>query len=211
MKKTGLVILVLLSLSITLLPDSTQIKFEHISITDGLSQNTVNCILQDSKGFMWFATEDGLNKYDGYDFSIYDSDPDDPGTININYVWTIYEDRFGTLWVGTWGGGLNRFDRANECFTHYINEPDNTHSLSHNEVRAICEDQSGKLWIGTKGGGLNKFDPYLGRFKHYRHDPENPFSLSGDEVMCLCADRGGRLWVGTRTAGLNRFDPSREY
>ncbi len=207
MKKIGLVVLFLLYLVKALLPEGIQLKFEHISIADGLSQNTVNCILQDSKGFMWFATEDGLNKYDGYKFIIYDSEPDNPGTLNINYIWTIYEDRSGTLWVGTWGGGLNRFNRNNGCFTYYIHDPGNPYSLSHNEVRAICEDPSGKLWIGTKGGGLNEFDPYTERFIHYKHDPDNPFSLSGDEVMCLCVDRSGLLWVGTRNAGLNSFDP----
>jgi two-component system sensor histidine kinase ChiS len=207
-KKIYPVILFLFSLSKILLPENLQIDFQHISITEGLSQNTVNCILQDKKGYMWFATEDGLNKYDGYNFTIYDSNPDDPAALNINYIWTIYEDRSGTLWIGTWGGGLNKFDRNNKCFTHYIHNPDNPYSISHNEVRTICEDHSGILWVGTKGGGLNKFAPDTERFIHFKNEPDNPFSISDNEVICLCVDQGGLLWIGTVNGGLNRFNPA---
>ncbi len=89
------------------------LKFEHISIEQGLSQSTVFCILQDSKGFMWFGTEDGLDRYDGYSFKVYRHDPDNPNSINDNYVMSIYEDRSGFLWIGTLSG-LDRFDRKTE-------------------------------------------------------------------------------------------------
>ena len=105
---------------------TSTIRFERISTRDGLSQNGVLSIWQDRRGFMWFGTEDGLNKYDGYAFTVYTHDPDDPSTISDNLVSTIYEDQSGVMWVGT-KGGLDRFDRATETFTHYQHNPDGAH------------------------------------------------------------------------------------
>ena len=95
------------------------IKFKNLSVEAGLSHSTVNCILQDSKGFMWFGTDDGLNKYDGYNFTFYKHNPDDPFSLSHNRVWSLFEDSAGTLWIGTFGGGLNRFDRDTGLFTRY--------------------------------------------------------------------------------------------
>ena len=100
------------------------IRFEHLGLNEGLSQTSVLCILQDRQGFLWFGTEDGLNKYDGYKFDVYRHNPDDKNSLSNNYVWSIYEDAEGSLWIGT-RGGLNKFDRKAEKFTRYQNEPDN--------------------------------------------------------------------------------------
>ncbi|MEJ2507691.1 MAG: two-component regulator propeller domain-containing protein, partial [Ignavibacteriaceae bacterium] len=92
---------------------------------NGLSQNTVHYILQDNDGFMWFATEDGLNKYDGYNFTIYKNDPHDKNSISDNFIWTIYQDKSGILWIGTNSGGLCRFDREKDRFISFKNDPSN--------------------------------------------------------------------------------------
>ncbi len=182
------------------------IKFERISLEQGLSGNTVFCVLQDSKGFMWFGTHDGLNRYDGYDFEVYRYIPEDPHSLSDNVVRTIYEDRFGVLWIGTDGGGLNRFDRGSKQFVRYRNDPNDPDSLSHNDVRAIYEDLSGTLWVGTGGGGLNRFDRETQSFTHYEYNSHNPDSLSHNFVTSIYRDRFGVLWIGTNGGGLNQFD-----
>ena len=142
------------------------IKFEHISIEKGLSQSGVNCILQDRRGFMWFGTGDGLNRYDGYTFEVYKHDPDNPSSLSNNDVLALFEDRLGTLWIGT-RRGLNRYNPRDETFTHWHYDSENPSSLSHNHVLSIHESQDGLLWIGTRGGGLNRFDRDSNQFTRW--------------------------------------------
>jgi ligand-binding sensor domain-containing protein/signal transduction histidine kinase len=186
------------------------IKFERISLEQGLSDNTIFCITQDSKGFMWLGTHDGLNKYNGYDFTVYRHDPQDPDSLSDNIARSIYEDRLGVLWVGTDSGGLERFDRGNERFVHYQNDPDDPGSLGHNSVKAIYEDRSGVLWIGTGGGGLDRFDRETETFTHYQYDINDPNSLSHNFVTSIYQDQSGVLWIGTNGGGLNKFDQANE-
>lgn len=185
------------------------IKFVRISRDEGLSHSTVTSILQDQTGFMWFGTEDGLDRCDGYEFQVYRPEPDRNSLAHI-YVWKIYEDRDGILWIGTLGGGLDRFDPKTERFTHYRAEPGARHGLNNNAISAILEDRSGTLWVGTLGGGLSRFDRDIQRFTAYIPEPNDPRSLSDYSVWALFEDEAeeGVLWVGT-TSGLNRFDTRR--
>jgi len=180
------------------------IRFERISLEDGLSQSSVFAVLQDQRGFMWFSTEDGLNKYDGYEFVVYKHDPDDPMTLSNNYVRTIYEDRSGELWVGT-RNRLDRFDRTTETFIHYQHDQQDLQSLSGMEVSSIYEDHTGMLWVGTVDGGLDQLDRATNTFTHYQHDPDDPKTLSDNTVRVIYEDRSGELWIGTHS-GLDRFD-----
>jgi signal transduction histidine kinase/ligand-binding sensor domain-containing protein len=180
------------------------IRFETISLEEGLSENFVTAILQDWQGFMWFGTEDGLNKYDGYEFVVYKHDPDDPTTLSDDEVSAIYEDRSGDLWIGTYNG-LNRFDRTTGTFTRYQHDPDDPQSLSWPVVLSICEGRAGTLWVGTEGGGLGQLDQATDTFTHYQHAPDDPRTLSNDSVYAIYKDRSGELWVGT-DGGLDRFD-----
>ncbi len=194
------------------------VRFERISLEQGLSQSVVLCILQDSQGFMWFGTQDGLNRYDGYDFVVYKHDPEDPHSLSDGFVRAIYEDRSGALWIGTNTGGLDRLDRETEQFTHYQNVPDDPHSLSNDNVQSIYEDQAGVLWIGTNTGGLDRLvlseaeglDRETGQFIHYQNDPDDPHSLSNDNVQSIYEDQAGVLWIGTNGGGLDRFDRDQE-
>ena len=180
------------------------LQFERISIESGLSQSTVLCIYQDQKGFLWFGTYEGLNRYDGYNFKIYKYDPENMYSISNNSVEFITEDHLGNLWIAT-QDGLNRFDRCTEQFKAYKHDTENDNSISKNYIRYIFEDKSGTLWIGTHGGGLEKFDREKEIFIHYRNDPKNPNSLSHNNVLCILEDRQGKLWIGT-DGGLNYFD-----
>jgi ligand-binding sensor domain-containing protein/signal transduction histidine kinase len=186
--------------------ETSTIRFDRLSAQDGLSQNGVLTIWQDRIGFMWFGTEDGLNKYDGYDFTVYTHDPDDESTISDNLVSVIHEDQDGVLWLGT-KSGLDRFDRTSGTFSHYRNDPDDAHSLGGEWVVAMYEDREGVSWVGTNEGGLDRFDRAAGTFTHYRHDPDDTTSLADDAVGVITEDGDGTLWVGT-DGGLNRFDRS---
>ncbi len=185
------------------------IQFRHISLEEGLSEATVNATLQDRKGFMWFGTQAGLNRYDGYHFTVFAHDADDPDSLSHDFVRALYEDRDGFIWVGTDGGGLDRFDPATSTFSHYRHDSRDPGSLSNDRVRVIVQDPSGSLWLGTDGGGVNRLDPSTGVFERIRHDPSDPSGLSSDYVRDLHLDREGHLWIGTDGGGLDRFDPVR--
>jgi two-component system sensor histidine kinase ChiS len=188
------------------------LRFEPISVERGLSHSTVNCILQDSKGFMWFGTDDGLNKYDGHSFTVYRHSPDDPQSLSHNQVWSLFEDTSGVLWVGTYGGGLNRFDRDTGQFARYdaedfqnvTDEPEEF----RNVIEAIGEYPTGVLWIATYGGGLVKFDLDTETFTSYAPDPADPRLWGHEWISAMLIDRSGNVWIGTHSEGLDRFDPT---
>jgi PAS domain S-box-containing protein len=159
----------------------------------------VRCILQDDQGFMWFGTQDGLNKYDGYTFTIYRHLRSDPDSLSNNTVTALYQDRAGTLWVGT-TVGLDSLDRGTARFTHY---PD-----VREEISAIYEDAAGMLWIGTYGSGLFRYDRTSQQFVQYMPDPSDSRSLSDDAVLSIYEDDSGTVWMGTADGGLNAFDPA---
>ena len=119
---------------------SQNIRFNRVSIEHGLSQSSIYCITEDSKGFMWFGTEAGLNKYDGYNFTIYTPEKDNPKSLSNNYIYSMHNDRTGVLWIGT-DGGLNRFDRTKDQFTYYLNDPNDPNSLSNNRIFVVFEDR----------------------------------------------------------------------
>ncbi len=214
MKPSVQVYLLLFLFTLSFLPDvyaqKDAIKFTHLSIEQGLSHSIILSMLQDRKGFMWFGTYDGLNKYDGYTFTPYKPNPENPNSLSHNVVLSLYEDQAGILWIGTEGGGLNKFDRTTEQFTHYQHDPNNPQSVSNNKIWAIYEDREGSLWIGTEGGGLNKFDRKTEQFFHYRHNPADPYSISDNNLYTVYEDRSGTLWIGTFTGGLNKFDRKTE-
>jgi len=172
------------------------LTFQELSIEQGLSQSIVFCILQDRNGFLWFGTEDGLNKYDGYHFTVLRHDPLDSNSLWYNDTRAVYEDKDGILWIGTFYGGLNRYDPASKQFTHFRHIPENPNSLSDNNVRAILEDRAGVLWIGTDGG-LNRFDRETESFTRFQHEAGNPASLSHNIVNTIYEEANGTLWIGT--------------
>ena len=185
------------------------VQFRQLSLEDGLSQSVVNVILQDRQGFLWFGTQDGLNRYDGTNFKVYKSNPEDPNSLSDGWIESLYEDSDGTLWIGTYQGGINRYDPNTDTFTQFRHIPGEPSSISGGSISAILEDRSGVLWVGSMDG-LNKFDPASNSFTHYRNDPENPESLSNNNVHVIYQDSKERLWIGTLGGGLELFDPATE-
>ena len=106
-----------------------RISFEHLTSIEGLSQSNVLCIMQDSRGYMWFGTQDGLNKYDGYEVKVYRKDPSNRNSLSNDYIKAITEDKYGNLWISTWCSGINKFDRKTERFTHFQNNPKDPKSI----------------------------------------------------------------------------------
>jgi ligand-binding sensor domain-containing protein len=113
------------------------IRFRRLSVEDGLSQSTVNCVLQDHEGFIWLGTQDGLNRYDGYSFKVYRHNSHDSLSISDNYINSVFEDSRGRLWIGTYSGGLNVYDRDRDAFSHFVRDTTLHSSISGNIPRWI--------------------------------------------------------------------------
>lgn len=177
------------------------IATENFIIEKGLSQNTVRTIIQDKKGFLWFGTWDGLNKYDAYKFIIYNKEN---GLSNTG-IHCLYEDKNGVIWIGT-ENGLNKLMRSSQKIIQYFHDPGNPNSITNNKIHSIVEDNNGKLWIGTERG-LNQFDPVSEKFTPYLHKPQDNSSLRSNRITNLYFDNQESLWIGTYY-GLIKFDIS---
>lgn len=184
-------------------PDDSTPFFSTLGTRDGLPNASVSGIAQDSQGFLWFGTQGGLARYDGFSFKLFAHAPFDAGSLPHDLVQTIYLDG-GVLWAGTYGG-LARLDLATERFVNYANDAARGDSLSNDVVTCIARDAKGLLWVGTLSG-LNLLDESTGRFTRLRHSAADPRSLPSDVVRALKVDREGRLWVGTSGGGLALCD-----
>jgi ligand-binding sensor domain-containing protein len=191
----------LLTIPAELTAQISDVTFQQIFLQHGLSQSIVKCILQDRKGFMYFGTEDGLNRYDGYKFLVYRYDPEDTNSISYNDINCLYEDNNRIIWIGTFNAGLNRFDQSKKNINRFQHDGNNPNSLSHNNIICICEDKSGNLWIGTDNGlnrlNLNNTGNKSFEFKKYFYEPENSKSINSNSINSLFTDRDGNLWIGT--------------
>ncbi|NBC16404.1 MAG: response regulator [Bacteroidetes bacterium] len=181
------------------------VRFEHLTLEDGLSQGNVYAILQDRRGFLWFGTDDGLNRYDGYTITVYKPVPFEAASLSGPRIYALHEDRAGRLWVGT-DKGLNFLDPATGRFTRYPHG----HASAPTEglIHAIIEGATGVLWIATSLG-LTRLDVETGQHTRFVHDPNDDRSLSDTHVFSLHRQPDGTLWVGTSN-GLNRWNPETE-
>ena len=184
------------------------VRFERLTVEDGLPHATVLSVLQDQQGFMWFATADGLSRYDGTSFVTFQHDTNDPNSLSNNNTFALMESRDGLIWVGTDPGGLNVYDPGTGKFGLYHHDPENPNSLADDSIWSLLEDKDGSIWIGTRNG-LSHLDRETGAFKNYLPDPENPRALATTVVYRLYQDKSGTVWVGTRF-GLQRYDPQTE-
>jgi diguanylate cyclase (GGDEF)-like protein len=180
------------------------VSFRQVAIADDVPAHLCSAIAQDRAGLLWFGTQGGLVRYDGYEARVYRSNPADPATLAGNYVRTLLVASDGRLWVGTFSGGLSVFDPRTEKFTRYQHDPNSRSSLAYDRVEGLAEDCCKRIWIATNAG-LDRFDPRTQSFQHFRYDANDPRSIADDRVRGLLVDRSGRLWVGTRD-GLQRWN-----
>ena len=179
-------------------------KFEALTTDHGLSQNLVYAIFQDSRHFLWIATADGLNRYDGTNFKIYKSTPENQNSISGHHFSSIVEDKNGNLWIGSYGGGLNKYSRMTESFTSYKHNPKDPNSPIGDRITALLIDRKNCLWIGTESG-LCRMNLTTGKYRYFKADIKNSDSLCNDKVYTMTEDSEGKIWIGTWT-GLSMFD-----
>ncbi len=184
-----------------------RIKFDRISLEEGLSQSSVRSMVHDNQGFMWFATLDGLNKYDGYQMKVYWDDSEDSTTVSDNVLNVVYNMNYkdkGILWIGTDAQGLCKYERINDNFISYKKSKN---GLSNNRVKALYA-KNNFLWIGT-GNGLNRFNVETETFKKFFNNPDNKNSIPDNNINVFSEGKNNILWIGTNT-GLSKFNLDNE-
>ena len=187
-------------------PPEPTLRFEHLSVQQGLPQESVLSIVQDRDGFMWFGTQSGLTRYDGYRFVAHRNEIGNPRSLVNNWVRVLHLDRHGRMWIGT-DGGLNRYDPNTRSFTLYLPNEPARRGNGNRQIKTMIGDGADGLWIGT-ADGLQHFDTETGRFTVWHHMPDNPRTLSDDGIQALALDADRRLWIGS-AAGLDSLSPDR--
>lgn len=182
--------------------NSNHVRFRRITINDGLSLSSVYCIRQDSMGFMWFATEDGLNKYDGKNFTIYRPEQQNPNSLTYKWIEQIFVAPDGILWFGS-RGGLTRFDPRTETFTRFKHQPGNEFSLTSDTITTLFHDGGKYLYVGTLGG-LNRIRQDSLSVERIRM----PVANRRVRINTLLPENNNTLWIGT-DAGLFKCDPAK--
>jgi len=180
------------------------LQYNNLNRENGLSQNTVTCIAQDPFGFLWFGTRDGLNVYNGYDFTVFKHQSADPHSISSNDIQCLFRDSNGTMWIGTKERGLNRYDSYTGRFNHYLRTRGEKTSLSDNQIFCIDEDKNGSIWVGT-WNGLNRIDPETGSISQYFYHSEDAHSIGDSRVKDILIDSQNRCWLSTPKNGVSLY------
>lgn len=181
-------------------------RFRSITIDDGLSQSTVVAICQDSLGFLWFGTKDGLNLYDGYNFTVFRSDRGDSTTIGGNNITSLVVDTMGNVWAGTSNGKLNRYSHKNQRFIDIPLEGLTQSQEKISGVATLVLDNWGNVWAGTLADGVYKVNPITYKVEHFVHSSAETNIIPENSILALHATKGGQIWVGTFQSGLSRYD-----
>ncbi len=189
-------------LAITVSAQSSQLlKWKNLTSEDGLSVNTVNCIIQDNSGFMWIGTQSGLDKYDGVKFSSYTQNPGDSNGLNNSYINCIVKDSKGYLWIGTEAGGVNKYNPYLDRFTYYTkDQKDKSAAINNNKVNALAFENDTVLWIATENG-ICKLNTKTNKTISLQNTKSKIGLLGGKRVNTLLCDNGV-LWIGTNGEGL---------
>ncbi len=192
LKPLQILVLLLVGVSTSMLAQTHNIVFEDFTANGVMEGKSIIKIVQDHEGFMWFGALDGLYRYDGNRIKVFQYDEEDSTSISDNYIRALFVDSKGTLWVGSWNNGLNKYDPEQENFYRYQYNPDDPNSISANNIEDIQEDSKGRLWISTGSSGLNLFDYDNEHFKQFRA----PEYFSNDSLWVVCEDQDQKLWVG---------------
>lgn len=184
---------------------SIPMAFEQFGTRSGLSQNTVLDVMQDSQGFIWVATESGLNRFDGQGFKVYFRQPHKAGGLVSDYIWDIEEDASGDLWLATTDAGLVRWNRATDSFESFLDESSSEQSELRRRVQTLLIASDGRIWVGTGGGGVFVLSRHGEKLAEYGHVPGISSGLKSNNVLALAEAENGDIWIGSQT-GLSRMD-----
>ncbi len=211
MRKRKWVLILILCIPIVGMTQNLALKFKHIGVEEGLSQATITGITQDKYGFIWIGTQEGLNRYEGYDFKVFKNDPQDNKTISNSYILSLFKDSNENIWIGT-QSGLNRYDYKQEKFVKYSFDIDQE-KTSHESINVITESVSnpGILWLGTNHG-IIEFNTINNTFteNHYHfHDSIEQRQYLVNTIY-ESPNESGTLWIGT-SDGLIKFDPVKKH
>ncbi len=183
-------------------------QFFHYTSKQGLSQQIVRAIIQDTEGFIWVGTEDGLNKFDGYEFRQFRSIRNDNQSLPDNFIQALAPSHDGGVWVGTNSAGLAKYDATTNKFIRFQYQPENENSISSNRIESIYEDSTGTVWVGTNGGGLCRLNPKTGKVTRYMYTGQ-PGSIASNIVIAIISDRQGAIWIRTNE-NIQKIDPLSE-
>lgn len=189
-------------------PPDRGIKIERVVAENKMSSNSILCILQDYRGYIWIGAQGGLSRFDGYHYSSFHHIPGDPRTLSDNYILAICQSRDGKMWIGTLDGGLNMMEADGYSFSHFRHNPRENWSISSDYISSILEDRAGRLWIGTNYGGLNRMERETGRFLSRQALAECGHYIPCSDVTSLLEDNEGNIWVGSMSEGLFRLNPA---
>ncbi|WP_426671039.1 two-component regulator propeller domain-containing protein [Mucilaginibacter sp. McL0603] len=207
MKCKALILLFGMLLATNLLKaQNDQFQFSHLDINNGLSHNQVNCILKDSKGFMWFGTLSGLNRYDGYKFKVFKHSGNDTASLNDDYIISISEGPANKLWIET-RTGFNIYDPATEKFSHDIKGYLRSFAIPDAHITAIKKDRRGNFWFLHATMGLFKYDPISSKVTHLAHSLTDTTSIYANTVSDFAQDSKGNIWLIYYSGVLERLDP----
>ncbi|MDX1420742.1 MAG: two-component regulator propeller domain-containing protein, partial [Rubricoccaceae bacterium] len=185
----------------------TTIRLDHLTVEDGLSDGGVNALVQDEHGFLWIGTGDGLNRYDGYGFTVFRHDPADPHSLYDTTIYGLALASGGGLWIATFSG-IEHYDPVTGAFTRYADDSGAPDRLPYDEYYEVLEDQHGDVWAGSSRHGVFRLDPATGAVTAFPADPDDPSALLHESVVEIVETRDGTLWVATGRNGLHRFDPA---
>ncbi|NQZ21020.1 MAG: response regulator [Colwellia sp.] len=183
--------------------------FNQLSVENVVELVSTKSILKDKQGYMWFATENGLNRYDGYQLKTFRHEPNNNHSISNNWITFIFETRQGVLWLGTSNSGINIFDKKTNSFRKFKYSPTDTSTITKGSINNIFQDSNGIIWIATTTG-LNKYDSDKGNFQRFVHQENKPNSLAHNNVSNIIEGKKGVLWLSSKADGLNRFDTQTE-
>lgn len=203
--ETAIALLVLMYLLPVEVVASSQVRrnvqFNNLTTLAGLSAEHVNAVVQDAHGYIWFGTQDGLNRFDGHEIEVFENDPEDPTSLSNNFVWALYLDASDDLWVAT-NKGVNKYNPDIEGFDR---NPLGLPADMTPRVRTLVQDSNGVYWLGSVDRGLYAVDSKSSKIRHYVNS-EIPRGLPHDHVIAVSEDSKGRLWIGTDGGGLARYD-----
>ncbi len=193
--------LLAISVLISAAGNAQNLSFKHFTTIHGLSNNKINDIIQDRSGFIWLATDDGLNRFDGYNFKVYRHIPKDSSSLSSNSIWILFEDDEGIIWMGTKSGELNRYDPRTDKFTSWEIKSE---VVKENSITSIYKDNFGKIWLGTYSSGLFRFDHKTGQLENWRNTIDNLHVITANYITSIIEYKGS-LFFSTYS-GLNIFN-----